>query len=89
MPWTVHAGAESKANKRSHLQMNVATAIAIAPLGQPGYATLATHEGHSVADFLLLNHTVLRLAQSTNFSGNTSHAKLNADKRSCSPSDEC
>ena len=43
----------------------------------------------SVADFQLLNHTILRLAQSTNFSVNTSDAKSNADKRSRSPSDEC
>ena len=40
MPQTAHAGAESKADKKSHLQINVATVIA--PLGQPRHATLAT-----------------------------------------------
>ena len=34
--------AKSNTERRSHLQMNVATAIA--PLGQPGHAALVTHE---------------------------------------------
>ena len=55
MPQTAHAGAESKADKRSHVQTNVATAFAL--LGQPGHAALSACEVEtdtlSVADFLL------------------------------------
>ena len=67
--------------------MNVATASHC-----PAWPAQACCFGHShmkqiqktlsVADFLHLNCTVLRLVQSTNFSVNTSDAKSNADKRS-------
>ena len=50
-----NSDAESTADKRNHLQTNVATAIAL--LGQPGHASLATREVEtdtlSVTDFLL------------------------------------
>ena len=39
------SAAKSTANKRSHLQMSVATAVA--PLGQPSHATLAACEAES------------------------------------------
>ena len=72
------------ADKRSPLQMNVATAIVL--LGQPGHASMATHEVEtdtlSVTDFPHLNFTVLKSSQSTNFSVDISDAKSTADKRS-------
>ena len=84
VPRTASAGAESKADKRSHLQMHVATVAAL--LGQPGHAALAAHEVEtdtlSVADFLLHNCHIVKSSPSVNFSVDTSDAKSKADKRS-------
>ena len=79
-PLDVTATRKPAADKRRHLQMNVASATA--PLGQPGHAALAAHEVEtdalSVADFL---HSIGHI-QKPSQSANTSNEKSTADKRS-------